>query len=73
MLYAIIVVVVLVLTYFYKRRKTLDFSGPPAWPVLGNLPDIEQKRIHVILDNWAKQYGKIYKINLFGEEVSPIN
>jgi cytochrome P450 len=38
--------------------------GPRAWPLLGNLPDIELPRIHQQLEAWAREYGPLFKVKL---------
>jgi len=38
--------------------------GPRAWPLLGNLPDIELPRIHQQLEAWAREYGPLFKVRL---------
>lgn len=38
--------------------------GPRAWPLLGNLPDIELPRIHQQLEAWALEYGPVFRIKL---------
>ena len=38
--------------------------GPKAWPLLGNLPDIELPRIHQQLEAWAREYGPLFKVKL---------
>ncbi len=38
--------------------------GPKAWPLLGNLPDIELPRIHQQLETWARQYGPLFRVKL---------
>jgi cytochrome P450 len=38
--------------------------GPRAWPLLGNLPDIELPRIHQQLEAWAREYGPVFKVRL---------
>ena len=52
-----------------RRRQLGDFPRPQGWPIVGNLPQIDNKRFHLILEDWGKQYGVIYKINLMGDEV----
>ena len=43
--------------------------GPPGLPLVGNIFSITPEFIHVAIDDWAKKYGDIYKINFFGDEV----
>ena len=64
-----IVCVCIFMWYFLRKGKLPHFSGPAQWPLLGNLLQIDNKRIHITFTEWAKQYGGVYKINLFGDEV----
>ncbi len=45
-------------------RRIADLPGPPGWPLLGNLPQIEPARFHLQLGDWARQYGRFYKLRM---------
>jgi len=45
-------------------RQLQDLPGPPGWPLLGNLPQIEAARFHLQLGDWARQYGRFFKLRL---------
>jgi cytochrome P450 len=45
-------------------RRLEDLPGPPGWPVLGNLAQIESTRFHLQLGAWARQYGRFFKLRL---------
>jgi 3-hydroxyphenylacetate 6-hydroxylase len=47
------------------RRSTRlkDFSGPPNWPVVGNIPDIKYNAAEKYRE-WSKIYGDVYQIQL---------
>jgi cytochrome P450 len=45
-------------------RRLQDLPGPPGWPVLGNLPQIEPARFHLQLGEWARQYGRFFKLRM---------
>lgn len=57
---------------FLLIRLTLGSSnknlppGPEGWPVLGNIVDIvragKSKRLHLLFENWARQYGDVMRI-----------
>ncbi len=49
------------------RRTLADLPGPRGWPIVGNAFQIDVPRIHQIFEDWAKQYGPIYKISLMGQ------
>ncbi|MFH6942766.1 cytochrome P450 [Flavobacterium sp. FlaQc-50] len=53
------------------RIKTLkDLPGPKAIPVFGNSLSFLSKmtKVHLQYEEWAKQYGSFYKINVNGED-----
>src|SRR5262245_31815086 len=41
-----------------------DLPGPPRVPLLGNLLQIEVTRMHQQLEQWAADYGPIYRLKL---------
>jgi cytochrome P450 len=41
-----------------------DLSGPPRFPVFGNLLQIETARMHQQLERWTDEYGAIYRLKL---------
>ncbi len=41
-----------------------SLPGPKAWPLLGNLPDIELPRIHQQLETLAREYGPLFRVKL---------
>jgi cytochrome P450 len=45
-------------------RQLQDLPGPPGWPLLGNLPQIEAARFHLQLGEWARQYGRLFKLRM---------
>ena len=38
--------------------------GPRGLPVLGNLHRIRLDRLHLIVEDWAEQYGEIFRIRI---------
>ncbi|MEL7047703.1 MAG: cytochrome P450 [Pseudomonadota bacterium] len=44
-----------------------DLPGPKALPGIGNLHQLEADRLHLILEDWRKDYGDIYRIQLMNE------
>ncbi|XP_060567337.1 steroid 17-alpha-hydroxylase/17,20 lyase-like [Ruditapes philippinarum] len=69
--------VLLLLTYLYKSviKHAVKYSDIPAvnnrWPFIGNLFDMS--RTHIVLTEWAKEYGPVFRFNLFGEEIVVLN
>ena len=47
--------------------------GPKGYPVIGNLLQLEGGRVHQQAANWAKDYGKIFKINIMGKRLIFLN
>jgi len=45
-------------------RQLRDLPGPPGWPLLGNLPQIEPASFHLQLGAWARQYGRLFKLRM---------
>ena len=45
---------------FAAPRSLADLPGPPHWPLIGNLPDLEPTRFHAILERWAEEFGEMY-------------
>lgn len=48
-------------------------AGPKGLPLLGNIKQIKGDSFHLVLENWAKQYGPCYKINLAGKHMLVIS
>jgi cytochrome P450 len=47
-----------------RPRRITDLPGPRGWPLVGNLLQIDRQRLHQHLEQWAEQYGEIYRIRL---------
>jgi cytochrome P450 len=45
-------------------RTRADLPGPRGWPLLGNAPQIDVKRFHLQLAEWAQRYGPVYRYDL---------
>jgi cytochrome P450/nitrite reductase/ring-hydroxylating ferredoxin subunit len=50
-------------------RQLDDVPGPPGWPVVGNLFQIDTARFHLILEGWARQYGPIFTYRMGSQRV----
>jgi cytochrome P450 len=50
-------------------RGMQDLPGPRRLPLLGNLLQLDAKRLHRILHGWAQRYGPLYRLRLVGREV----
>lgn len=45
-------------------RQIADLPGPRGWPLVGNLLQIKPSRIHLDVENWAKQFGTLFRMRL---------
>ncbi|WP_294534472.1 cytochrome P450 [uncultured Rhodoblastus sp.] len=45
-------------------RKLHELPGPRALPFVGNLHQIDQKSVHLVLERWAARYGSVYTFRL---------
>jgi len=45
-------------------RTVESLPGPRPWPLLGNLPNMRLDSIHRDVEEWSKQYGPVFKINI---------
>ena len=50
-----------------------DLPGPRVLPVLGNLHRIRFDRLHLILEEWAEQYGAMYRIRIGPHRIAVIS
>jgi cytochrome P450 len=45
-------------------REIDDLPAPPGLPLLGNLHQIENTRLHQILENWRRKYGDAFRFRI---------
>ena len=45
-------------------RQLGGLPGPKGWPVLGNLPQIKPAEMHLLLGQWAQEYGRYFQIRM---------
>ncbi|KAJ7141788.1 cytochrome P450 [Mycena crocata] len=63
-----------VYTYSTVRvRKTQYLPGPPGWPIIGNLFDLNVEHLYVKCREWAEIYGDVYSLNMLGETMVIVN
>lgn len=50
-----------------------DLPGPKGIPFLGNMLDLDLQKLHVILEQWAGEYGGMYKFQIAHKPVVAIS
>jgi len=45
-------------------RQIDDLSGPRGWPLLGNTFQVKPSRIHLDVEQWAQQFGPVFRMRL---------
>jgi len=45
-------------------RHFHDLPGPRGLPVVGNLLQIQPQRLHLQMEQWCRQYGPVYRLQL---------
>lgn len=58
--------------YVRRAARVKGFSGPPNWPLVGNIPDIKFNAAEKYRE-WAKIYGDVYQIQLGNIPVIVVN
>lgn len=43
-------------------RSMADLPGPRGWPLFGNLPQMTVSRLHRDVEDWARQYGPLFRL-----------
>jgi cytochrome P450/nitrite reductase/ring-hydroxylating ferredoxin subunit len=50
-------------------RKLDDLPGPRPLPLIGNLHQLKPKKVHLVLEEWAKQYGPMYRFRMGSTQI----
>lgn len=55
----------------WRSKPTARGDLPPSpsgWPLLGNMPDLikagSAKKLHILMQDWAKSYGEVYRVRV---------
>ncbi|KAJ8320952.1 hypothetical protein KUTeg_002539 [Tegillarca granosa] len=65
-----------ILIYFLLKYRTYSATAPPGpkgYPFIGNTFQIDTKKLHISLSAFAKEYGEIYSVNVFGRNAVVLN
>lgn len=56
-----------------KKRKPKVVPGPPGYPLIGNLFQLQSGRLHHQAVDWGQQYGDIFRLNILGKRLVFLN
>ena len=45
-------------------RRINDLPGPRGWPLVGNLLQLDSRRLHLQLEGWSRKYGPYMRLRL---------
>ena len=45
-------------------RSISELPGPPGWPVVGNLFQLDRARVHQTVEQWCRRYGPVFQMKL---------
>ena len=68
-------IVLLVIVWYNRTRDSSSHPppGPKPLPLLQNLLSVNVYKLHITFAKLAEQYGRIFKVSLFGEDIVVIN
>lgn len=50
--------------HYAVLRRIADLPGPKGAPLLGNAAQLDPSRFHRTLENWAREFGPIYRFSI---------
>ena len=65
----IVVIFIIVYMLLRKRNPLAEIPRPKPYPLIGNVLQLDMKKLFTNLTDLAKQYGGIYKLHLFTKPV----
>ncbi|KAI4892537.1 hypothetical protein NFI96_024699 [Prochilodus magdalenae] len=64
----------LLLFEYVSNKAPKNFPpGPLCLPFIGNLHNVDFKNFHIQLAQWAKKYGSVFSIRIFGQRLVVLN
>lgn len=45
------------------NRRRGELPGPDGWPLVGNAFQLDEKKMHLDLEDWAREYGDVYRFS----------
>lgn len=54
-------------------RQISDLPGPPGLPLLGNALSLNAEKIHLVLEDWCRKYGPMFRFRIGRTEVLTIS
>ena len=48
----------------YTTRSLKELPGPRGLPLIGNMHQLDMTKLHLILEDWARTYGALYRFRL---------
>lgn len=52
-----------------KLRKIIDLPGPKGLPILGNALQIKRHLLHQKFEEWSKEFGSYYRVQIGGRKL----
>ncbi|KAF8991668.1 cytochrome P450 [Cyathus striatus] len=69
----LLIILSVLLSKWYRNENRALPPGPKGWPLIGNLFDFMPKELWIRADQWAKQYGSVCYLHIFGKSVIFLN
>ena len=53
-----------------RVRRLQDLPSPRALPLLGNALQLDPARLHLVLEDWCRQFGETYTFGLGPQRIT---